>query len=140
MEKKKVKVIVYQEEINKLANNEFELFIPLEATVIDAIIEVDKTISAKDIFPIKKPEIEYQSLLHMTYNPLEKRMYHHILMQAFTESENWINVKYDPKIKLPDGTTVKIILKTICADETPEKVVDYETFQRAMLKEGYKIS
>jgi hypothetical protein len=60
-------------------------------------------------------------------------------MAAYSKSKPWLNVKYDPKMKLPDETTVKIILRTTCGDSAQEKVVDYEILNQIMLEEGYKI-
>jgi effector-binding domain-containing protein len=133
---KKINLIIQQKEINELVGKEFEFSLYEEATIIDAIIEVDKKISAKGKFPIK----DYHSLLHMIYNPIENRIYDHIIIIAFSEPQPYIDVKYKPKSKLPDGTTIKMILKAICGDAAPEKVVDYETFSRAMLKGSYRIS
>ncbi len=140
---KKIKLIVENKTINQLVGKEFELFIHDDSDFIDAILEVDKTIG-------NFPKLEYMnrddskvkfyySLLHMLYNPLENRIYEHIIMAAYSKSKPWLNVKYDPKMKLPDETTVKIILRTTCGDSTQEKVVDYEIFHRIMLEEGYKI-
>jgi len=133
---KKVRVEIEQKEINELVGKEFDLFLPEGATIIDAIIKIDKEISAKGKFPIKG----CNSLLHMLYNPIEYRMYNHILMLAYSKSEPYINVKYKPELELPDKTNVRIIIKTLCADEAPEKIMDYELFRVAMLSSGYKIS
>jgi len=133
---KKVRLIVQQNEINELVGKEFEFSLYDGATIIDAIVELDKEISAKGKFPIK----EYHSLLHMIYNPIENRIYDHIIIIAFSGPQPYIDVKHKPESKLPDGTTIKMILKAICGDVAPEKVVDYEAFHQAMLKEGYKIS
>jgi hypothetical protein len=133
---KRVKLTIYQDEINKLVGKEFEIVLNDGATVVDAIIEVDKRISTKGIFPVK----EYHSILHMVYNPVENRIYDHIIMAAFSESQPFINVKREPGLKLSEGTKVKILLKDTCGDIIKEKVIDYETFSRAMLEKGYKVS
>jgi len=133
---KRVKLTIYHDEINKLVGKEFEIILNDEGTIIDAVIEVDKRITAKGTFPVK----DYQNILHMVYNPVENKIYDHIIIAAFSESQPFINVKHNPELKLPDGTKVKILLKDTCGDIIKEKVVDYETFCRAMLERGYKIS
>ena len=143
---KKVKLIVENKTINQLVGKEFELFLHVDSDFIDAILEVDKTILAKGDFP----ELEYMnrddskvkiyhSLLHILYNPLENRIYEHIIMAAYSKMKPWLNVKYDPRMKLPDETTVKVILRVTCGDSTQEKVVDYEILHQKMLEKGYKI-
>lgn len=136
---KKVKLIVQQKEINELVGGkEFDFSLYDEATVIDAIIEVDNKISAKGEFPVK----EYHSLLHMMYNPIENRIYDHVIIIAVSKTQPLIDVKHKPESKLPDGTTVKILLKDIFGYKMSEKekIVDYDTFRQAMLKRDYKIS
>jgi hypothetical protein len=144
---KNIRVIVEQKDINKLVGKEFNLFLYDEATVLDAIIKVDKSISFKGKFPLieyknrddLKPKT-YRSLLHIVYNPLANRMYDHIIMGAYSKSEPWIDVKHKPKSELPDGTKVTIILKTICGDIASETIIGYEILQQTTLREGYKIS
>jgi len=133
---KRVKLTIYQDEINKLVGKEFEIILNDGATIIDAIIEVDKKISSKGQFPVK----DYHCILHMVYNPVENRIYDHIIIAAFSESQPFINVKREPGLKLPEGTKVKILLKDTCGDTAKEKAIDYETFCQTMLKKGYKIS
>ena len=133
---KRVKLTIYQDEINKLVGKEFEIVLNDGATIIDAIIEVDKKIIAKGTFPVK----DYCSILHMIYNPVENKIYDHIIIAAFSESQPFINVKREPELKLPEWTKVKILLKDTCGDTTHEKVIDYGTFCRVMLEKGYKIS
>jgi hypothetical protein len=142
---KKVRLEVEQKEINKLVGKEFEHFLHDDADVIDAIVEVDKLIREKGDFPkleyINRDDTKvrlYQSLLHILYNPLENRMYDHIIMAAYSKLKPWINVKYEPKAELPDETTVRIILKNICGDVIQENIVDYEILQQMMLEEGYR--
>jgi len=136
---KRVKLTIYQDEINKLVGKEFEIILNDGATIIDAIIEVDKKINSKGQFPVK----DYHSILHMVYNPIENKIYDHIIMAAFSESSEsqpFINVKREPGLKLPEGIKVKILLKDTCGDIIKEKAIDYETFCRAMLEKGYKIT
>jgi len=142
---KKIRLEIQQKEINELVGGQFELSLYDESTIIDAIIEVDKMISAKGEFPTKeiysRTKMEYYSLLHMVYNPLEpKRMYQNVLVSESTGPEMSIKIKYKPELILPDGLTVTIILKGLCGDEAPEELIDYGVFRRIMLKQGYKIS
>ena len=140
----KIRLEIQQKEINAVVGGQFELSLYGESTIVDAIIEVDKMISVKGGFPTKeiysRTKMEYYSLLHMIYNPLEKRIYNHVLVSAFPGSELSFKLKHKPELILSNGTTVRIILKTLCGDEAPESVLDYKIFRQAMLKQGYKIS
>jgi hypothetical protein len=141
---KKIRLEIEQKEINEHGDKQFEISLYDGATIIDAIIEVDKLISARGKFPTEKiysrTKMKCYSLLHMVYNPLENRMYQNVLVSESTGPEMSIKIKYKPELILPDGLTVTIILKSLCGDEAPEELVDYEGFRQTMLKKGYKIS
>jgi hypothetical protein len=140
----KIRLEIEQKEINELGCKQFELSLYDCATIIDAIIEVDKLISARGKFPTEKiylrTKMKCYSLLHMIYNPLEKRMYKDVLVSELSGPEMSIKIKYKPELILSDGLTITIILKPLCGDEAPEELIDYEVFRQTMLKQGYKIS
>jgi len=141
---KKIRLELDQKEINNIADKQFEFSLYDKTNIIDAIIEVDKIIIAKGEFPTKeiqkRSKIEYHSLLHMLYNPVEDRIYKHIILAAFSKSCPYFIDKNNPRLELPEDITIRIVLRNICGDEAPEAILDYEIFQKAMLKQGYKIS
>ena len=63
------------------------------ANLIDALKEIDNR--TKDKFPIENYP-EYKSLLHMIWNPIERRFYEDIGIQPFY-------LRQDPWSKLPDN-------------------------------------
>jgi hypothetical protein len=63
---KRIKLFIHEPSINKIIGRELNLILYSKANLVDTIIEVDKMISSKGSFPIP----DYQSLLHMIYNPV----------------------------------------------------------------------
>jgi len=76
-----------------------DLLLNDKATLIDAIIEVDKMISNKVSFPVPN----YQSLLHMVYNLFQNRFYKQVSITAYDESGQMLNVRDGPKKALSEG-------------------------------------
>ncbi|NIW16210.1 hypothetical protein GWM83_02000 [Candidatus Bathyarchaeota archaeon] len=70
---------------------------------------------------------DYQSLLHMIYNPVENRFYRQVAITAFKQSGQTLNVRDDPKKEIPEGITVTLIPAGGCISEW-EEVVDYKEF------------
>jgi deoxycytidine triphosphate deaminase len=129
MKQKKIKLKIQEYSINKIVGNELELFLHERANVIDAINEVDKIIRSKGKFPSE----HYGSLLHWVYNPVEERFYEQTAISAYTASGKFLNIRNNPKIELPDDTTVILIPEGGCVTAR-EEVLDYETFCKAISK------
>lgn len=120
---KEVKIIIQQYSINKMAGKEFNLLLDEKANVIDAINKVDKIIVSEGKFPLGR----YCSLLHMTYNPVEDRFYKQTAITAYTKPQQRINVRDNPKKKLPERVTVVLIPEGGCISEW-EEVLKVEKF------------
>jgi len=125
---KKVKLIIHEPLINKIIGSELNLQLDDKADLIDAISEVDKTISGKGKFPVPN----YQSLLHMVYNPIQNRFYKQTAVSAYDESGELLNVRGDPKKPLPEGVTVILIPAGGCISEW-EETIDYREFSLTFL-------
>lgn len=115
--------------INKIIGDELELLVDEDANVIDVINEADKIIRSKGKFPSE----HYKSLLHWVYNPLEERFYEQTGINAYTPSQKFLNVRNNPKMKLPNNTTIILIPEGGCITAR-EEVIDYETFCKAISK------
>lgn len=126
---KHVRVIVHEPSINKLVGGEVLLQLDESANLVDAINEVDRLIVAKGGFPMH----EYQSLLHMVYNPIENRFLKQVAVAAYRQSENMINLRIDPRQKLPSDVTVVLIPAGGCISEW-EEALDSEKFLKAVQK------
>ena len=126
---KKVKLQIQQSAINKGFGVVFDLVLDDEASVIDAIKKVDEIIKEKVKFPLK----EYGSLLHMVYNPLEKRFYTQTAITAYAGPQKFIHVRIRPEKSLPEGTEIIIKPEGPCLSEWDD-VIDYEAFQNALKK------
>ena len=124
---KKVKLVIRQYSINKIAGSSFELLLHEKANAIDVINEVDKMIGDKGRFPIE----EYQSLLHMVYNPVKNGFYKQTAITAYTGPRKFLNVKENPEKVLPDETVIILIPEGGCITAT-EDVLDYERFCKAI--------
>jgi len=100
---KRIKMIVHEPLINRIIGSELSLLLHDNANVIDAINEADKQINSKGGFPLP----DYQSLLHMVYNPIENRFYKQVAATAHKEpDQTMLNVRDNPKKALPEGTTI----------------------------------
>ncbi len=124
---KRIKLVIYEPSINKVIGRELNLQLDDEANLIDAIKGVDKIIIGKGSFPVP----DYQSLLHMIYNPVENRFYKQVAIRAHAESDSPLNIRNDPKKELPEGTTVILIPAGGCISEW-EEAIDYEIFLKAI--------
>ena len=128
IEMKRIKLFIHEPSINKVIGRELNFLLGDKANLIDAISEVDKTISSKGSFPVPS----YQSLLHMIYNPVENRFYKQVAITAYKESGRLLNVREDPKKELPERITVTLIPAGGCISEWEEAIV-YEKFLKATL-------
>ena len=123
----KVKFRIQEPNIKKIIGKELELYLEDKANVIDAIVEIDKIILAKGKFPSE----HYGSLLHWVYNPIKVKegFYEQTAILAYTESEPFLNVKNNPKMQLPDDTTIILIPEGPCIGKG-DKPISYEEFKK----------
>lgn len=124
---KRIKLLIYEPSINKIAGRELDLLLDDHANLVDAIKEVDKIIKGKGRFPVP----DYKSLLHMIYNPIENRFYKQVAIRAHAESDPRLNIRDNPKKELPVKTTVILIPAGGCISEW-EEALDYERFLKAV--------
>lgn len=90
---KRIKLVISQPLINRVVGSELNLLLNDKASLVNAINEVDKMINSQGKFPMPN----YQSLLHMIYNPIENRFYKQVAATAYKESGQMLNVRDDPK-------------------------------------------
>ncbi|MDH5688084.1 MAG: hypothetical protein OEZ48_09525 [Candidatus Bathyarchaeota archaeon] len=124
---KRIKLYIHEPAINKIIGRELQILLNDDASLVDVIREVDKLISSKGSFPVS----DYQSLLHMVYNPIENRFYNQVAVTAYREPRRSLNVREDPKKNLPKGITVALIPKGGCISKW-EEAIDYEELLKAM--------
>ena len=124
---KRIKLIIHEPLINKTIGSELNLLLNDKANLIDAISEMDKMISMKGEFPVPN----YQSLLHMVYNPLQNRFYKQAAITAYDESGQLPNMRDALKKALPEGVTVVLIPAGGCISEW-EEAIDYKEFLKAI--------
>lgn len=118
-----MKLVIHEPLINKVIGSELNLSLNDKANLVDAIDEVDKMINSKGKFPVPN----YQSFLHMIYNPIENRFYKQVAVTAYKGSGQMLNVRDDPKKELPTGVTVILIPAGGCISEW-EEAIDYKEF------------
>jgi hypothetical protein len=126
---KRIKLKIQEYSINRIVGNELELLVHEDANVIDVINEADKIIRSKGKFPSEY----YKSLLHWVYNPVKGKFYEQTGINAYTASQKFLNVRNDPKMKLPNDTTIILIPEGGCITAR-EEVIDYETFCKTISK------
>jgi len=117
---KTIILIVRQTEMNRLFPEGFKLQLNDDACVLDAIKATDEEIKTKcgGTFPIKA----FRSLLHMVYHPYENRFYKQVAIQAYAQSKPFMNIRENPRMSLPDGTTVILIPEGGCTSDWEEPV------------------
>ncbi len=124
---KRVTLLVHEPSVNKLIGSELHLQMEDGANVVDIINEADRLINDRGGFPLP----EYRSLLHMVYNPVENRFYKQVAVAAYRECEGMINLRVDPKQRLPAEVTVVLIPAGGCISEW-EEAVDFQEFSKAI--------
>ena len=122
---KQIKLIVIDSDLKAVLGGEFSILLQDDANVLDLINKIDT--SRKGQFFIKNYP-EYHSLLHLMWNPIEKRFYRQIALSAYAKDNKFFEVRKNPHLKLPDGLTIYLGLG-LCKSES-EEVVDFETFKK----------
>jgi len=119
MVQKKVTLVVRQTEISKIFTGGFQLLLEDNASVLDAIKAVDEEIKRKcEKFPVKT----FKSLLHMVYNVHENRFYKQVAAQAYTISKAFLDVRENPKMPLPNETTIILVPQGGCQTDWEEPI------------------
>ena len=124
---KKIKLVIHQPSINKLIGSELSLSLSDDASIVDAIMQVDKMIVSKGCFPVA----DYGSLLHMIYHPVENRFYKQVAITAYKEQNKTLNVRDNPEKELPEEVIIILIPAGGCISEW-EEAVDYKKFFTAI--------
>jgi len=123
---KRVKLVIHEPLINRVIGSELNLLLDDKANLVDAINEADKMINKKGGFPLP----DYQSLLHMVYNPIENRFYKQVAVTAHNELGQMLNARDNPKNELPEGTTIILIPTGGCISEW-EEALNHKEFSKA---------
>jgi len=63
----------------------------------------------------------------MIYNPVENRFYKQVAIRAHAESDPRVDIRKDPRKKLPEKTTIILIPAGGCISEW-EEALNYEIF------------
>ena len=124
---KQIKLKVIDSSLKEVLGGEFTIELDDDAEILDLIKKIDST--RKGQFFIKSYP-EYHSLLHLLWNPIEKRFYRQIARSAYTKDNKFFEVRKNPQLKLPDGLTIYLGLG-LCKSEG-EEIVDFETLQKLM--------
>jgi len=120
-------MVIHEPLVNKVIGSELILLLNDNANVIDAVREVDKIISSKGQFPVS----DYQSLLHMIYNPIQNRFYKQAAVTAYDEAGQLLNIRDAPKVKILEKKTLIVIPSGGCISEW-EETINYEEFLKAI--------
>ena len=116
---KRVTLIVRQTEISRVFPSGFQLLLEDNASTIDAIRVADEEIKRKcGQFPVKK----YRTLLHMVYHPHENRFYKQVAIQAHADSKQFLNIRENPKMPLPNETIIILIPQGGCQTDWEEPI------------------
>ena len=112
-------MIVRQTEISRVFPSGFQLLLEDNASIIDAIRAGDEEIKKKcGNFPVKG----FKSLLQMVYHPYENRFYKQVAIQASIKSKPFLNIRENPKMPLPNETTIIVIPQGGCQTDWEEPI------------------
>jgi hypothetical protein len=112
-------LVVRQTEINKVFPNGFKLVLEDNASIVDAIKAADEEIKKKcGNFPVKG----FQSLFQMVYHPYEDRFYKQVAIQAHVTLKPFLDIRENPKMPLPNDTTVILIPQGGCQTDWEKPV------------------
>ena len=126
---KLVKLKILDSFLKEAIGGEFTLCLNDEANILHLINKIDAC--RKGRFFIKSYP-EYRGLLHMTWNPLQKRFYKQIALSAYTKNNEFFEARKNPELVLPDGLTIYLGLG-LCKSEW-EEIVDFGIFQKEIKK------
>ncbi len=126
---KRVTLKILDSSLKEAIGGEFTLFLHDKANILHLLKKIDAC--RKGRFFIKNYP-EYRTLLHMTWNPLQKRFYKQIALSAYTEDREFFEVRKNPELALPSSLTIFLGLG-LCKSEA-EEIVDFETFKREVAK------
>jgi hypothetical protein len=130
---KKIKVEIKESTLNKKLGSEFNLFVHDKANVLYVLDKIDWLLIRKlGKFPLS----EFKSLLHMIYDPTRKRFYEQVILHASSPKSLFIPVRNNPELELEDGTSIRLILLSVCAD-APEPVLKYEEFYQVLFEDPH---
>jgi hypothetical protein len=116
---KSLTIIIRQTEISKLFPEPLQLLLKDDASILDAIEAVDVEIKKKGLrFPVKNR----RSLLQIVYHPNENRFYKQVAIQASSKSAKFLTIRENPKMPLPDETTVILVPEGGCTTDWEELV------------------
>jgi hypothetical protein len=116
---KKVTLIVRQTEINKIFPNGLQLLLEDNNSILDAFKVADEAIKRKcGNFPVKG----FKSLFQMVYHPYEDRFYKQVAIQAHSKSKPFLNIRENPKMPLPNETTIILIPQGGCQTDWEEPI------------------
>jgi hypothetical protein len=116
---KRITLIVRQTELNKIFAEGLQLLLEDNSNIIDAVRQFDEEIKKRtQEFPIKKRK----SLLPMVFHPHEERFYKQVTMQAYTDSDQFLNIRTNVKMPLPDNATIILVPEGGCTTDWEEPV------------------
>jgi len=116
---KQIALIVRQAEISKAFPNGLQLLLEDNASTLDTIRAGDEEIKKKcGNFPVKG----FKSLLQMVYHPYENRFYKQVAIQASIKSKPFLNIRENPKMPLPNETTIIVIPQGGCQTDWEEPI------------------
>ena len=124
---KKIKIVVTDYSLKKAIGKEVFLFLYENTNFIDAVKKIDTC--TKGNFLIRNYP-EYRSLLHMIWNPIERRIYKQIATAAYKDGK-FFDIRRNPHSILPNGLTIYLGLG-LC--KSGEEVIDYKRFREAIQK------
>lgn len=124
---KKAKLVLHEPSINRIVGTELHLRLDNTSNLINVITKVDRLIRTRGGFPI----LEFQSLLHMIYNPEDNRFHKQVAVLVYDEQGRMLNLRDSPRTVLPNGATIVLIPAGGCISEW-EEALDYKRFSKAL--------
>jgi len=116
---KRVTLMVRHRDLSRLFPGGLQLVLEDDGCVLDAIAGFDVEIRKKcEGFPV----VGFRSLLQMVFHPVEDRFYKQASINAQTREKEFLNVKANPRLSLPDGAIIILIPEGGCITDWEEQI------------------
>jgi hypothetical protein len=116
---KQITLIVRQFGIGRRFANRLRILLQDEASVLDAIKAFDEELEKRDgQFPIKG----FDSLLQIVYHLYAHRFYKQVAIQVHATSNQFLNIRENPEMPLPNEATVILIPEGGCSTDWEEPI------------------
>ena len=102
---KKVTISIIDPSLNRVLGEDFPVQVPDDGDFLDAIAEIDKGY-LKNPIKAKRSDVTIHSVLQLVWNASKNAIFDDVGIEARDPDKEWLPVKENPFLDLPDGTSI----------------------------------